>query len=424
MTPKFYHVATALLLGIGLARAALPFQIDDVRVSPPGLPMVDPEFNDVQHRVAYWDYVGARLNISVAELDPRTGSLKSETGRDFAAAKDVSPSFKQGRWWSHNGPEWGRDRDGWAIYFTKEDAQGNRQMWRAVEKDGRYLPEQLTTKPGGHCGALISQSATAADTRMLFYINLDVPGQDNVAWALASKPNEFHPLPDWRGSYSIARIVGEHHIGYAPRDKAGVPQVVLLDTRTGQRQTITDEPGDKFDTYGFRAPEFGGELLMMANIDRQRLAIYRDVKKNGPWQKIAELRLPPDSPFKYIYSCEPIAPETGVNGTSYFSLNATKQKGANRGETGRAEKDGSIWVFGLGKDPVNRLVRRVDEGEVSGIETTRYESESFVGTDEVFIYYERKDPESGRGELRRCRTGISVSGKSAATPSRQETEKP
>ena len=68
---------------------------------------------------------------------------------------------------------------------------------------------------------------------------------------------------------------------------------------------------------------------MMANIDRDRLAIYRDVKKDGsPWQKIAELRLPADSPFKYIYSCEPIAPDTGVNGVSYFSLNATKNTGA------------------------------------------------------------------------------------------------
>jgi hypothetical protein len=74
---------------------------------------------------------------------------------------------------------------------------------------------------------------------------------------------------------------------------------------------------------------------------------------------------------------------------------------------GLAARDGSIWVLGLGTDPAHRLVRRVDEGAVSGIQTTRYESESCVGTDEVFIYYERKSPETGRGELRRCRTGIS-----------------
>jgi len=376
--------------------------------------MVDPELNDVQGRMAYWDYAGVRLNVSVADLDPSTGLLKTPAGRDYAVAQDVSPNFKDGRWWSHNGPEWGRDRNGWAIYFTKEDAQGNRQMWRAVEKNGRYVPEQLTTKPGGHCGALISQSPTSPDTRMLFYINLDLPGQDTVAWAVASKPDDFHPLPDWRGSHSIARIVGEHHIGYAPRDKDGVTQVVLLDTRSGKRQVITDEPGDKFDTYGLNAPEFGGELLMMANIDRRRLAIYRDTNKDGsPWTKIAELRLPQDSPFKYVYSCEPIAPHTGVNGTSYFSLNATRTPGSNRGETGRAARDGSIWVFSLGKDTAHRLVRRVDEGAVSGIATTRYEPESFVGTEEVFIYYERRSPETGRNEVRRCRTGIRV-GKAGA----------
>jgi hypothetical protein len=412
MTSRLYDFASGLmtlLLGCAALGAPADFVVDDARVSPPGRPMVDPEFNDVQNRVAYWDYVSGQLNISVGELDPRTGLLRSATGRDFAVDANVSPSFKDGRWWSHNGPEWGRDRNGWAIYYTKEDAEGNRQMWRAVEKDGRYVPEPLTTKPGGHCGALISQSPTATETRMLFYINLDVPGQDTVAWAFASKPNDFHPLPEWRGSYSIARIVGEHHIGYAPRDKAGVPQVVLLDTRTGVRQIVTDEPGDKFDTYGFRAPEYGGELLMMANIDRQRLAIYRDENRNGtPWTKIAELRLPGESPFKSLYSCEPIAPETGVDGVSYFSLNATKVPGSNRGETGRTARDGSIWVFGLGNNPASRLVRRVDEGAVSGIETTRYESESFVGTDEVFIYYERRDPQTGRGELRRCRTGISL----------------
>jgi glutaminyl-tRNA synthetase len=33
---------------------------------------------------------------------------------------------------------------------------------------------------------------------------------------------------------------------------------------------------------------------------------------------------------------------------------------------------------------------------VSGIQTTRYESESFVGNEEVFIYYERKDPATGK----------------------------
>jgi hypothetical protein len=98
--------------------------------------------------------------------------------------------------------------------------------------------------------------------------------------------------------------------------------------------------------------------------------------------------------------------------------------GRNLGATGRTAKDGSIWVVSLGNDAAKRIARRVDEGAVSGIETARYEAESMLGANEVFIYYERKSPETGRGEVRRCRTGIRVSGKSPAAPKPQPTEKP
>lgn len=58
----------------------------------------------------------------------------------------------------------------------------------------------------------------------------------------------------------------------------------------------------------------------------------------------------------------------------------------------------------------------MDEDATSGIETARYEAESMLGENEVFIYYERRSPETGRGEVRRCRTGIGVaSGATQAT---------
>ena len=50
------------------------------------------------------------------------------------------------------------------------------------------------------------------------------------------------------------------------------------------------------DPWGFRAPEFDGEVLMMCVLDRQRIAIYRDLAKNGkPWTRIATLTLPANS---------------------------------------------------------------------------------------------------------------------------------
>jgi hypothetical protein len=133
-----------------------------------------------------------------------------------------------------------------------------------------------------------------------------------------------------------------------------------------------------------------------------------DRKGDGkPWNRVATLTLPAEAPHTHIYSVEPIAPQVGAGGQSWFSLNAMSgATGRNLGATGRSAKDGSIWVLNLGDDPAKRIARRVDEGALSGIQTTRYEAESMLGDTEVFVYYERKSPDTGRGELRRCRTGI------------------
>jgi hypothetical protein len=237
-----------------------------------------------------------------------------------------------------------------------------------------------------------------------------VPDQDTVVWAAASAPNAIRELPGFRDFKSISHWVpGTKWITYVRAiGSPASPQLVYLDTETGAVHPVSDEPGDKFDAWGFRAPEFGDEVLMICVIDRRQIAIYRDLAKNGkPWTRIATLALPADAPHTHIYSVEPIVPETGVNGTSWFSLNALAGgTGRHLGATGRTSKDGSIWVLSFGNDPAKRIARRVDEGAVSGIKTARYEAESMRGADEVFIYYERKSPETGRGEVRRCRTGI------------------
>jgi hypothetical protein len=398
---------TSVILAAILSASQSAFVTDDVKVSEARVIYSDPEFCDELSQMVFWDYSAGSLNAGVADLDPVTGLVKNPSGRDAIVATGLSPNFKDGKWWSHNGPEYGRDKNGWAIYFTKEDSKGARQIWRARKKEGRYVGEQLTTAPLGQAGVLVSTVAKDEDTRMMFYFEMDSPRGYSVAWANAGDPDKFNELPNWRGSNSIARhVAGASLIAYAPRYD-GVAQVTLLNTKTGKTTRITDEPGEKFDTFGFFAPEFGGEMLVGSNIDRKRFAIFRNTKKDGSyWTKIAELRLPEDSPFKFIYSVEPAAPETGVNGVTYFTLNATESAQGNRGETGRSAQNGSIWVLGFGKDPSNRLVRRLDEGLNSGIRTVRYESESMLGKDELFVYYERRNPETGRGELRRCRTGI------------------
>ncbi len=377
-------------------------------LTSPGCAFSDPECNDREHRVTYWDYSQpGNIKVYVGQLDPTTGLFQKPPGRDYLVAERVSPFFKKGEWWAHNGPEWGCDRNGWAVFFTKEDANGARQLWRATQTGAGYDARSLTTLPGGACGGLYTQNAKAADTGLMFY----APHQDTVVWASASAPNDVHELPGFRGFRSISHWVpGTRWVTYVRAASGSAsPQLVYLDTETGAVHQVSDEPGDKFDAWGFHAPEFAGELLMMCVIDRRQIAIYRDLAKDGtPWNRIATLTLPADASHSHVYSVEPIATETGVNGTSWFSLNAmAATTGRNLGATGRSSKDGSIWVLSLGNDPAQRIARRVDEGATSGVETARYEAESMLGGNEVFIYYERKNPEIGRGEIRRCRTGIS-----------------
>jgi hypothetical protein len=410
------RASTGIKVAAATSAMKQDFTVDDVPLTSPGCAFSDPEFNDGQHRVTYWDYSEpGNIKVYVGELDSTTGLFQKPPGRDYLVAEHVSPFFKDGKWWAHNGPEWGCGKNGWTVFFTKEDAQGIRQLWGAVQTGARYEARQLTTLSGGACGGLYSQNPQDAETSLMFY----VPDQDTVVWASGTAPNEIHELPGFRGFKSISHWVpGTKWISYA-RGVGGStsPQLVYLDTATGIVHQVSDEPGDKFDAWGFRAPEFGGEVLMMCVIDRRQIAIYRDLAKNGkPWTRIATLALPADAPHTHIYSVEPIAPETGVNGTSWFSLNAMASgTGRNLGATGRTASDGSIWVLSLDNDPAQRVARRVDEGAVSGIQTARYEAESMLGAHEVFIYYERKSPETGRGEVRRCRTGISVPARSAAT---------
>ena len=179
-------------------------------------------------------------------------------------------------------------------------------------------------------------------------------------------------------------------------------QIARANADTGQMTVLTNDEGQKDDPGLFVSPEFGGEILLVCNVDNRALGIYRDEKRDGksPWTRIATLTLPPNAPHKFISSPETIASASGVGGVSSFSLLAHEGKDRNT--------PGSIWVLGLGKDPAHRFVRRVDHGAVTGAPTVVLEPEPFVGRNEVFIYYNFFDRANGQHGLRRASTGIKV----------------
>jgi hypothetical protein len=210
----------------------------------------------------------------------------------------------------------------------------------------------------------------------------------------------------WVGSSAPRWLHGSRTIVY-PRLVSFDPpavEIAVFDCTTAEARVLTDDGGRKDEVWGFYAPEYGGEVLYAAQIDNKVIGIYRDLKdRDGLLTRIATLGLPVGCPHPFMRSMEPLVSLRGAGGASYFTVLA-----APTPET-YARTDTSIWVLGLGTDPQERIVRRVDDGGVTGQKDYRHEPETCSGPGEVFVYYsvEKKEP-GGRVTfgLHHCRTGI------------------
>lgn len=266
---------------------------DDQRLGSAEVSYLDPEFLQDGTLVVFADQHGT---VWVGEIDPRTGGFaKSASGCDYRIDTGLSQ-------WSRysNGPEWGFDAGGPALFYLKDNAEGTGQLWRAE--------------------------------------------------------------PPW-----------------------GTPKLTQLTRDT--------------DTHNWlwRAPEFGGEVLLCVNLDQQALAVYRDQARDGhtPWTRIAEVRLPAEAPHPQLKSCEPVNGGRGAFGHFCFTAQAGDDKAP----------DTSIWLLGF--DPGgNHAVRRLDDGAVTGNSARRLDPESLVGESELFVYYTLVG--DGPSQLHRCRTGVAA----------------
>jgi len=339
------------------------------------------------------------MTVWVGKIDPISGLFKTPTGRDHRIDTCISK-------WSRycNGPEWGLDAKGPAIFYIKENAQGTGQLWRAEPPWDKPRLTQLTHDTDIHNWICEPSVNTAlGSTRVIIYRGKPQAkgnqAKNNVdAWIDEDQPDKPKPFTERmivaRWAYNTSLIA------FAYRARPGQTessQVTLVDTDSGQSRIITDDAGNKIDPWLWQAPEFNGEVLLCANVDSRELRLYRDVKRDGsPWLCIATLRLPADAPHKALKSVEPINGGRGAFGRSYFTVQAGDDK----------DPENSIWLFGF--DPKgNHLIRRLDDGAITGIAARRLDPESYIGDRELFVYYNSVG--EGPSQLHRCRTGIRAS---------------
>ncbi len=362
---------------------------DDQDIGSASVSYRDPEFLQSGGLVTFADQNG---NVWVGAMDLQTGRfVKANGGRDHRLDGPISE-------WSRycNGPEWGFDANGSAIFYIKDNAQGTGQLWRAQPPWNKPLITQLTRDTDIHnwiCEP--SVNPTLPSTRVIVYHGKP-QSQGNVdAWLDEDKPDRLQPFTD---RMIVARwCYNTNLITFAYRAQPGQTepsQVTLVDTDTGKSRIITADEGNKIDPWLWRAPEFGGEVLLCANIDSHTLGIYRDVNHDSsPWQRIATLTLPSDAPHQTLKSVEPVNGGRGAFGRSWFTAQAGDDK----------DKDTSIWLLGFDPNGTH-TIRRLDDGAQTGKPARRLDPESYIGERELFVYYTLVG--DGSSQLHRCRTAI------------------
>jgi len=393
MKPNILLLSIFLLLFLLSAKSnAQSFQVDDTIVGTTQFLYNDPEFLDGFHKAVWIDQ---NKKIWVGNINPLTGLFYSVHGQDILIDENVVPIDSA----IINGPEWGTNSSGAVVFYTKRDAFGKRQMWRAnLSPTLTKYPVTSGTQEHIHWYGTLTPSF---DSMNLFFVRMQP--YPVIYWCNEYLFNYNHPILNynWNGNNGPRFIPGKKEFVYSKQIAPGKIELVRVNMVNNTETIVTNDSINKRDTWGFTAAEYNNEVLYCAKTTDTTIGIYRYVNASDPFaSRIATLRIPLGDPHKYIYSVEPRQGVSSVGGITYFTfLGGTINNGTNPG-------DGSMWVLGLGTDSANRITRRVDEGALSGKIRPRIEPEPMIGTDEVFLYYN-----SYYGyicELRRARTGIKL----------------
>jgi catechol 2,3-dioxygenase-like lactoylglutathione lyase family enzyme len=392
------------------SRLAQPdgFVVDDVPVGTPGISYADPEYLSEVNRMVFQTGGTGVQEVWIAELNPLTGLLRSATGKDLlvdTGAAKIGPQFD-----TTNGPEWGLDSEGGAVFYSKRDTDGVVQCWRASNLvAGGVKAEPLTRlkSPDGE-GAImvIARKDASRPTTQVIYRYIPAPRFRKggpARWADETAPDAVHDFPQFNGAAAAPSwIEGTEDFVYAMLVGQGQTEIARFATASGTAAVLTSHPGAKYNLHAFKAPELNGELLVGCVIDRTRFTVFRsDGTRYVPWADL----VPPDPEHPYMISPEIVQ----AGGMTYLAVQMSSHSPGSLGALPQ-DADCAMWILGLGKDAAHRVARRVDDGAVTGAKAYRFEPEVYVGTDEVFLFYNIGNT------LRRARTGIKVAAGSPAAP--------
>jgi hypothetical protein len=358
------------------------------QINPDGKDYVDPEYDSTLDKLVF---KARSSDIWVGDLNPSTGELVSKDGYDYHVDSNITPLVK-----TSNGPEIGRDVNGWAIYYNKPHGnKGMPNIWRAVPDDLKaptrfQLSPMTATELPNTRGAVATTLSSLPSTLILFNRDKDGKGHEGGLYYVdASKPTQETHV----GPYNL----------FGPRwVRDGSDAIYLVDNQvwlfrpsTGEKKQLTNDGGIKDRVYGWYAPEYNGELLVLARVDETKLYIYRD-EGGTYWRHIQTIMAPSEWKISNLNSPEPFV----AKGKSYVVM--TVRMAAGQSEITK------VFVSSIRNDV--RLDCTDKDGLPSSARGTAYRSEPevFVGSEQVFIYYNvvRKDLPQGHYYIHACPTQI------------------
>ncbi len=376
-----------LLLFNSLSLISQDFQIDDVSVGNTTLKYIDPEFQSSVNIMVFQSLINYKHSVWIANLDPNTGLFISNDGYDLQVDSAIASIGLNAQ--TNNGPEWGLDKNGVAVFYSKPDANGIVQYWKAENlKSGQVKTTKLTDVPSpngeGAIQGCVRQDESRPTTQFFYRYSIGPEKAGQSRWADENRANEINPIPNFNaGAFAPSWIPETDDFVYGRFVTQTRSEIARFKTDTKVFIDLTNEPNVyKQNIIAFKAPEYNNELMLLCIADKSELAIYKDLGYGYERFKTVS-NLDPDHP--YLYSPELFQ----VNGKTYFAVLAVDSSDYH------TATDGAIYVVELGKDN-NRLIRRVD----NGLPANRYEPEVYIGSEEVFVFF------NIGGNLRRARTGI------------------
>jgi hypothetical protein len=386
---KFLIIYLLLFCSVNLKSQ---FIIDDVQVGTSQYRYLDPEFVDGFSKVCWIDL---NNKIWAGNLDPLTGLFFSVHGLDLLIDSNVVPIDSA----FINGPEWGADFEGPAVFYTKRDSLGIRHVWRAITTPILYK----TKLTSGNQHHIHWQGTISSLSSFINIFLLRYDPQPSLYWCNENNIVYTNPITNhYWGSGNMGNggprfILGTDYFVYSRSVNSNKIEIVRVNTLNNTFRYITNDNIPKVDVFGFISAEYNNQICYAARISDTTIGVYRFVQPTDTFAtRFATLRIPVNDPHKYLFSMEAVQPS--IQGTTYFAVLG------NLTNNPQSPIDGSMWILGLGLDSNNRFARRVDEGAVSGLYRLRNEPEPMIGQNELFLYYNVQI--SGVGQLRRCRTGI------------------